>query len=206
MSPAFHPRDDDYVDTPRGLFTASGTWYHTTEELLQKYAGPVLERKPLSVLLQQADVWLRSGQTITLWALPLLLLFTTPLAAAVCALVLYVGWKSLSPSFVFPSVIKGFKWFDAVLAQAFFYVFMMSFLAAREAYLAVWVGLGGFILIRWRVLDWATKPFVRFLQRTLHPLPAPDQILRALIVRYALNYDLSLPNLDRLKQSFRDSS
>lgn len=206
MPPAFRPREDDYVDTPRGIFTASGTWYNTTEERLREYAESVLDRQPLSVLLQQSDVWLRSAETATLWTLPILLLFVTPPAAAVGSLILYVGWKSLAPSFVFLSVIAVFRWLDVVLAQAFFYVFTLSWLAGINRYTAVWVGLAGFIILRWGLLAWATRPVVRSIQQTLYSLPVPDHILRAVIIRYALKHNLSVPQLDRIKKSFNDPS
>lgn len=187
-----------YVDTPAGLFTAAGIWFNTTEQALHAYAGPVLAREPLEGLLRRAEVWLRSPQTLALWALPLFLLQLPPAGAALAALAAYVGWALAGPGLVNRPLASVLRRLDSVLLQALFYVFMMSLLAAREAYPAVWVGLAGFILLRWGLVERLTRPVVTWLGRRLYPLPIADQVLRATIVRAALHHGASLPELDRM--------
>src|SRR5690606_26205907 len=94
--------DATFVETPAGLFTAGGVWFHTSEASLRAYAKSVLQRVPLPELLAQAQVWLRSAQTLALWVLPFVLLAVPPLPAALGALVLYVAWRALSPAFASP--------------------------------------------------------------------------------------------------------
>lgn len=187
-----------YVDTPAGIFTASGVWYHTTEKALQAYAGPVLAKEPLVKVFQDAEVWLRSPQTLALWALPALVVQLSPVGAALSALVIYVGWSLLGPGLVNRPALAVLRWLDKVLLQALFYVFMMSLLAAQGAFTALWVGLGGFILLRWGLVEKATGALVRWGVARLYPLPASDQVLRATIVRAALRHGASLPELDRM--------
>ena len=198
--PGFHSAETTFVDTPKGIFTASGVWFRTREESLYAYAGPVFDREPLARLFTQAEVWLRSPMVLALWLLPLLLLVLTPLQAALAVLVVYVGWESLGPSFVSRSVVRVFRVLDVVLLQALYFVLTLSVLAAQDRFTAVWVGLGGFILLRWGLVRMAAQPVVKRIWATLYAMPVPDQVLRSFIIRAAMKYRVSLPELDRIEQ------
>lgn len=202
MARTKHP-DAVYVDTPRGIFSAAGVWFAATEEALRSYAGAVLERRPLPELIGDATRWLRSPQTLTLWALPLLLAVLPPLAAALAALVVLVAWSCVGPAFVNRPTAALLKGLDKPLVQALYFLFVLSALAAQAEYAAVWTGLGGFILLRWGIAEWAVKPLVRPIQRSIYDLPVADQVLRAFILRVALQYGLSLPQLDAIEQQMR---
>ena len=185
-----------YVDTPYGILTEGGRWYHVTEEDVQNYAGAVLEHVPLEQLLRWADTWIDSARPVALWSLPALL-WGLPVAwAAGGTLVLFLGWALLSPALPSLLAVRVVSVLDSVLAQSLYYVLTMSVFAATEMYGALGVGLGGFVLFRWGVLEWAAGHAVRPLRRMLYPLPVADQVLRALIVRVALKHRLSLPQVD----------
>ena len=198
--PGLHRAETEYVDTPQGIFTASGVWFRTRVAWLDAYAGAVLEREPLARLLADAALWLRTPQVLTLWFLPLFLWFFAPLQAALGAIVLYLGVATLGPSFVSRRLLGLLRVLDVVLLQAFYYVFMLSVLAAQERLVAVWVGLGGFIVLRWGLLEMATKPLARLVTRSLYALPVPDHVLRALILRAALRYDVALPEIAQIER------
>jgi hypothetical protein len=63
----------------------------------------------------------------------------------------------------------------------------------------VWVGLAGFILLRWGLLARLTEPVARRLRAWLYALPLEDQALRAVIIRYALRERVSLPQIDAIE-------
>ncbi len=189
-----------YVDTPEGIFTASGVWFRTREAMLREYAGMVFDREPLERLLHYAEVWLRSPQTLALWVLPFFLLFLSPLQSALATLVIYVGWQSLGPSFVSRVLLPVFRLLDKVLLQAVYYVFILSIIAAQEQFVALAVGLGGFIVLRWGLVRLAVKPLVAWIWSTLYRMPVPDHVLRAMIVRMALKYRITLDEFDRIER------
>ena len=194
-----------YVDTPRGIFTAAGVWFHVTEAGLHRYAGDVLRHEPVPRLLALAVRWLRTPQVLTLWLLPLFLWRFPPLAAALGGLVVYVGWRVVGPGFVSWHAARLLRFFDLVLAQALYYVFMLSMLSAQGRLTAVWVGLGGFVLLRWGLVARLTAPLVRRLCASLYALPVPDQVLRALIVRAALRHRVALPEVDAIERQILDN-
>lgn len=198
--PGFSRSETPYVDTPQGVFTAGGVWFRTRVALLEDYAGAVLAREPLGRLLAAAERWLRLPQLLALWLLPLFLWFFSPVQAGLGALVVYLAAAVLGPSFVSRGLDGVLRVLDVVLLQAFFYVFALSVLAAQERLTAVWVGLGGFIVLRWGLVRWATKPLVEVLGRTLYRLPVPDHVLRALIIRAALRYDVAMPEIEAIER------
>jgi hypothetical protein len=197
MEPSSSP---PYVDTPYGILTEGGRWYHVTEEDAQEYAGAVLEHVSLEQLLQWADTWVDSAKTVVLWGLPLLL-WGLPVGWAVGGgLGLFVSWALLSPALPSLLAVRVVTGLDHVLAQALYYVVTMSAFAAADMYAAVGAGLVGFILLRWGVLEWAVGYVLHPLRRRLYPLPVADQVLRGLIVRVALKHRLALPQVDDITQ------
>lgn len=192
--------DPTYVDTPHGIFTDAGIWFHVTEQQLRDYAEPVLEQVGIDKLLDWAGVWIRSPQVLTVWLLPILLWMFHPVVAGLGALGFYVGWKVLSPSVISTIALRVFNWLDVVVVQGLFYVLMMSIFAAQEQFAALAVGLIGFVVLRWGLLERAVKPLLRPLLQSIYPLPYPDQVLRALITRVAVNHRLSLPQIDDMQQ------
>jgi len=192
-----------YLDTPGGLISASGVHFRTTRALLEQFAGPVLEKVSLDTLLERAEVWLRSGQTVALWVLALLLFVLPPVGAALAALTVYLGWETLGLSFVSRRLVAVFRVLEKPFVQAVLYVAVLSYLGSEGHAGAVGVGLAGFVLIRWRVLPLALKPVLRLLRRPLYTLPPPDQVLRAFVLRAALRHNVDLPELEQLKRDLR---
>jgi hypothetical protein len=194
-----------HVDTPYGILTEGGRWYHVTEEDVQEYAGTVLDYVSLEQLLRWADTWVGSARTVVLWGLPLMLWGLPTGGALAGAIGLFVGWALVSPALPSLLGVRIVSVLEHVLAQALFYVFTMSAFAAAEMYAAVGMGLAGFILLRWGILEWAAGYAIRPLQRMLYPLPVADQVLRGLIVRVALKHRLSVPQVDDITNDILDN-
>ncbi|MEX1055051.1 MAG: hypothetical protein WED81_03415, partial [Rhodothermales bacterium] len=139
----------NYVDTPQGIFTAGGNWFRASKDALEAYAGPVLEHESLERLLVRTEVWLRSPETITLWTLPLIMILIEPLPAVLAAVTIYIGWKGLGPSLVSLALGRILDILDMVWLQGAYYVGILSYLAAGKMYVALVVGLLGFVFLRW---------------------------------------------------------
>lgn len=187
-----------FVDTPRGIFTASGIWFRTSEAGVRDYAGDVLDHEPLRVLVRHAEVWLRLPETLALWCLPAAL-WVLPIWGAVgFSLGIYVTWSLLGPSLVNRPMLKVAFLLDHVFVQLMYYVGVLSLLAITAHYAALVVGLAGFIILRWGVIRKIVEPGLTTLLQRMYPLPVPDQVLRALIHRAALKYRVALPEIDAM--------
>jgi hypothetical protein len=194
-----------YVDTPYGLITASGTRFHVRKADVEAFADAVLDYVSLEQLVQWAERWRRVPDAAAAWALPALLWTQPPLTAALVTLAGYAVLHLVGPSVVSTWGARALRWLDHAVVQGLVYVGVLSALAAAEQYVALGVGLAGFVLVRWGLLAWASRPLLRPAWRVLYTLPVPDQILRALIVRVAVNHHLPMPELDRMRRDIAEN-
>ena len=194
-----------FVNTPYGMVTAAGRWYHIPEEQARDYAGEVLDHISLEDLVERADLWIDSPRTIALWLLPLFLWGLSPVWAVVATAGLYLGWALASPAV--PSLwgTRAVRLLSSTLAQGGYYTVVLSLFAMADRFAAVGVGLAAFVLFRWGIVDWAVRGGLRALRRRLYPLPVTDQILRGLMVRAALKHRVSVPQVDAITQDILDN-
>ena len=189
------PEPTSYVDTPRGLFTEHGIWFHVTEADLKAYAGDVIGAVPIETLIEWASTWLRSPRTLALWLLPALLWMLSPTWAVAATVLAHVMWTLAGPSLVSEVGARVFGWLENVFVQGLYYVLVLSALAAGGAHGATVVALTGFVLLRFRLVDKTVRFVTRPARRALYTLPLPDQVLRAFLIRAALNRRLPIPQL-----------
>lgn len=188
------------IDTPRGLFSASGVWFRAREADVRSYAGSVLEHESLEDLVHRAEVWLRSSEAVFILLLPVLLWGLEPLWAAVIAAGCYLVWKALAPALVNRPLGAFFRVAEHPLPQLGYYTAVLSLFGMSGAYLALAIGVAGFIAARWGLLRQATDPLLRPLWQRLYPLPVADQVLRASIHRAAIAHRTALPQIDRMAE------
>lgn len=201
--------DASYVSTPMGIFTERGIWFHVPEDALRSYAGDILDVVPMDTLVEWSSAWLRSPRILTLWLLPLVLWITasqgwSPAIGAGIALAFHLLWTVAGPSMVSTKLVRVLRWMENVLAQALVYVFSLSALAAAGAQIETVIGLTGFVALRYGVLDRAASFLTRPVRTAMYDLPLPDQILRAFLIRIALNHRLPLPQVDDLASEMLD--
>ncbi len=174
---------------------------------MRDYAGAVVDRQSLGRLLADAEVWLRSPQTLALWLLPTLLFLIPSLKAFLAAVVVFVAWQCLGPALVSRLLVPLFRLLDSVMLQAAYYVWTMSIFAIRSEFVALAIGLVSFVLLRWDLLRLGVQPVVRPIRASLYSLPVPDYVLRALIVRAALHFGVTLQGFaeieDRIAQTLK---
>ncbi len=190
-----------YIAAPTGgLFTAAGTWYQTTEEALQTYAEPLLEHLSLSEILQAADRWLRTPETLVLWAIPLLL-YTFPVSLAfLSAIALYVVWGLLVPVTVSWWLHRLFTWLEHPLLQVVYYALLLGNLAREGNMVAVTAGIALFVAIRWGVWRRVAFPLLQRMWKVLYAVPVPDRVLKMFILRAALHFRVDLPELADIEE------
>ncbi len=198
--PIWPKKTVEYHSTPQGILTESGVWYKTTIQHLNDYAGDLFDQEPLDVYLALADTWIRSPYTISLWLLPFGILSYDLFQWSVIVLSFFLIWQIIAPALVNRTLSPLLKLLDAVLMQALLYAVTMSILAMSGRYDALAVGLLGFILFRWGILSYLTRPIVTFCWKTMYTLPAPDHILRAFIIRGALRNGITLADFEDIER------
>ena len=190
-----------FVDTPKGIFTASGTWFRTTEALLEEYAGALIEHVSVERLMTIAERWLRSPGTLVLWLAPPLLGMLGIAPAILILAGVYLLLAIWGPVFVNWWVQPLLGLLDHVLFQAIYYVVALSIFSLTEDFGLMGIGLALFILVRWGLVARLAEPLLKRLHRSLYAVPYADQILKSVIVRAAMKHRVSLPEIDRIERS-----
>ena len=199
--PLWPKKKVEYHDTPQGILTESGIWYRTTVDLLNDYAGELFEREPLGVHLARSDIWIRSPHTLSLWLLAVGILFYTPWPLVIVIPIFFLSWQMICPALLNYTMLSLVRILDAVLLQAILYSAILSVLAIKGQFQALWIGMVGFIIFRWGVLTYVTRPLVGPCWQKMYKLPVPDHILRGCIIRSALRNGITLTNFKKIEQS-----
>lgn len=200
MKASLADQKSTFIDTPKGIFTASGRWFRTTEEALADYAGPLIEREPIPRLLEHAEVWLRSPGTVILWVTPFLLWHLGLLQTTLINVFLFVLFALWGPVLASHLLVPLFRVLGHVLMQALFYVTAMSYFAIQGHFDSLTYGLVLFILVRWGLIEKAFNVVLDPLRGRLYNVPYADQVLKAVVVRAAMSHRVPLPELDRIEQ------
>lgn len=199
MKASLADQKSTFIDTPKGIFTASGRWFRTTEEALADYAGPLVDREPIPRLLENAELWLRSPGTIILWTTPFLLWYLGPIQTTLINIFLFVLFALWGPVLASHLVLPLLRLLEHVLVQALLYVISMSYFAMQGHFDLLAYGLVLFILVRWGLIEKAFDVVLDPLRARLYKVPYPDQVLKAVVIRAAMSHRVPLPELDRIE-------
>lgn len=194
------PKPPYWAESSDGIVTIDGGRFHTTEQDLRTFAPDVIDRYSVDSLLKMASTWSRLPATKGLLVLIALLPNATLWQAVAAAVLVWLFTSVLSPSTVFLTFVRPISWISHPVVQGLLYVLVLSVLAAQGSLAAVGVGLAGFIVFRWALLDRVLGPLVATLRKPLSPLTAQDAILRNLIVRAALKHGYPVGGTDVMQR------
>jgi hypothetical protein len=196
-----------FLDTPRGLITPAGAWFRTSASRLEASYPEVLARTELAELVYRAEVWLNSHRSVALVAVALLLLVVPPGWAIIVGVLVFFGWLTVAPSLGNRALGRILEWLGWAPIQVTLYVVVLSLFGARDQHLSLLCGVGWFVVIRWRLLDFLSRPMADAVFRRLYKLPVPDQMLRAVIFSEAIRLGIPLegfPSIARWLDSGED--
>ena len=54
------------LELPDGITTSNGNWYHITREGIEEYVPGLLKEKPLELIIEEADAWMKSSDGLAL--------------------------------------------------------------------------------------------------------------------------------------------
>lgn len=190
-----------YIETPLGIVTSSGHWFHTTSDQIESYAPGLLRKYDLDMLVRAAEAWIKSADALAL-LLYLGLVFTlSPYLVLGMVLILHVFWFFNKSAFMVPGLTKLMQLItsDGTLLVASLVIF--SWLGISERYTALGLGLILFFLLKlglirrlWEYLDRKRKGWI-----TLN-----DRLLKMIILRYAMKENIDIEEVDSMDEQIRD--
>lgn len=187
-----------FVEMPGGVFTSDGIWYHTTVRDLESYAPDIIKKLGLQTLFQKAGDWSRLPVTLTVWALPCLLLILSPIPAVLASIFLFLMMSYLAPNVVVYGLIGSIRFMNHPMVQGLLFVMAMSYFASSGEMVAVGCEVVGFILLRWQVLT----ALIEFVLKKARPnqIPIHDRILKNVLVSASRKYAAPLLEIDRMEK------
>lgn len=194
-----------YVDTPAGLLGRGGTHFHTTETLVEEFAGPLLEKEPLATFVGRAEAWLEAPRALAVTLLPVWLWILPWPLAIVATFATYALWALASPALASRAAASAVRVLAHPMVQAAVLVLALSLLAREARFEAVWAGLAVFVVFRVGLVERVLGPPLATVQARLYPLPVPDQVLRAFLTRGAIRHGVSLPGLGEIDAHVRET-
>lgn len=204
-----------YVETPVGLFTAAGNWFHVTEKQLRSYAPDLFKTYRIDDLIKVAEVWIRSSDNLTLVLFMLLLFLTNIWTAAILSLLFLPFWHLNKSAFAGKAATGLLKIFDYEIVTFLIAVAVLSFQGMEGQYLALVLGLGFFLFFKFGMYRRLIDKF--FTTDDVSKGSLNDRLLRMIMVRYALSEGVEISEIQKMekeaiklvekkKQSFKSQS
>ena len=191
-------RDNTYLETPRGLFTSAGNWFHITSKTLESYAPGLLEKRPLGWLVARAEVWIRSTDSLGIVLFMVLLYIYGWLLASLFTMLFASMWHINKSSFVTVSLTSVLRFIDREFVLVAISVAALSWMGITERYGDVFMGIVVFCVLKFGWFRWLVEWLYTKLERG--QLLLNDRVLKMLIVQYALRDDIHIREVNDMER------
>ncbi|MBL7977536.1 MAG: hypothetical protein JNN12_04285 [Bacteroidetes Order II. Incertae sedis bacterium] len=190
-----------YVDTPRGIFVpSSGIQFLVTEAELDKSVGEVLRLKPLTFFIPLVSDWHKTGGTIALWVLPLLLLVLPiyPLSL-ILSLITWLLWELYAPPTISEGKMRilqllGKPWLTLAVNIAVWFALANWYRLTNQigTLEGVLMGLIGYVLLRFQLLYKMVENWLHRSWEKKLGMPIADFLLKTLLYKEALSHNINV--------------
>ena len=179
----------DFVESPTGIFTTDGHWFHITKDQIDGYAPGLTDAYPMGVMLKDAEEWVVSSDNVSLVVFLLLSLFMNCIFAGVIALVFFPFWHYNKSAFVSFSSTKVIKLINIEMLLVLLAVLMISIKGIHVEYVQVVLGFLFFFLFKF---GWLRSLLNKWKGDELKGIPLNDRIMRMIILKYSLHEGIDL--------------
>lgn len=190
-----------YVETPRGIFTAHGHWFHITSEKIKAYAPGLLEELPLELLVKDAETWLKSVDFVGVILFMLLAYLTNAYIAGTVILIFVPFWfinKSAFVSYPVTSLLRLIE-YDAI--SFLVSVAVLSYMGIEGHYAGLVIGFVFFFFLKF---GWF-RMILEYLERKRAKLPSlSDRLFKMIILKYAMHEGITLREIDKWESDIRN--
>lgn len=190
--------DSHFIETPRGIFTSAGNWFHITSKALRNYAPGLLEKHTIEKMVKKAEIWIRSADNIGIVLFMLLLYYQGLLPAVVLTLFFVPLWHINKSSFVSLSLTNILWLFDKEILVVLISILVLSWMGMTEQYESVVIGIIMFCFLKF---GW-----LRYLVEWLHgkffegTLLLNDRVLKMVILKYAIKEDIPVKEVGAMEK------
>lgn len=190
--------DSHYIETPRGIFTSAGNWFHLTSEALERYAPGIMEKHSLEKLVKKSEVWIRSADNIGI-IIFMSLLYFQDLYLALLITFFFVPLWHINKSTVVSLLLTGILTvIDKEIIVVLVSMVVLSWMGIGEQYLSVFVGIIVFCILKF---GWF-RFFIEWLYGKLFAgtLLLNDRVLKMMILKYAIKENIPVKEVDAMEK------
>lgn len=189
-----------YIDTPAGIFTTSGNWFHTSTKDLESYAPGLFAEQSVRSVIKDAEVWIRTTDSLTILFFFAIMLSVSVQAAAVFSLIFMPLWYINKSAFTYPGISKILKLLDYEFVVVLIAVASLSVFGINEQYYNLTLGFLFFFLFKF---GWYRKLIDRlYHKRNTGKLTLNDRLLRMMVVKYAQAAGENVGEVDKMEKDF----
>jgi hypothetical protein len=188
----------EFVVTPLGVFTKNGHWYYITSDQVEKLAPGLLKKVSFEEIINDAEVWVKSTDTITLLLFVSLIQFIPSYFAAILSMVFLYLWHQSKSAFVgniTSSIMKILSFEGLIIIIS---VLSISYLGILGQYTDVFYGLLFFIVFKF---GWMRKGFDSFFTKYHKGIGLNDRVIKMLIIQKALRNEIEIPQVRNMEQN-----
>ncbi|TVQ70161.1 MAG: hypothetical protein EA363_08305 [Balneolaceae bacterium] len=190
--------DSHFIETPRGIFTSAGNWFHITSEALEKYAPGLLEVHSLEKLIKQSEIWIRSADNIGIVLFMLLLYFSGLYPALIITLFFVPVWH-INKSSVISIPLTSLLWvIDKEIVVVILSMLVLSWMGITGEYASVFLGILVFCVLKFGwfrfTVEWLYGKMIR------GTLLLNDRVLKMIILKHAIREDIPVKEVDAMEK------
>lgn len=190
-----------FIETPRGIFTAAGNWFHTTTGRLRNYAPGLLKKHNLEKIIQDAEIWVRSADSLSIILFMGLLYFVNIQVAFIFTLFFLPFWHLNKSAFVNIASTRLMKLIDYEIFQVALSIAVLSYMGMNELYYSLITGLLFFFFLKF---GWYRNLTDYVFRRQPNQLTLNDRVLKMVILRYAMYENINIAEVRQMESDFLD--
>ncbi len=190
--------DSHFIETPRGIFTSAGNWFHITSEALEKYAPGLLKIHSLEKLIKQSEIWIRSADNIGI-VLFMLLLYFSGLYPALLITLLFVPVWHINKSSVISIPLTSLLWvIDKEIVVVIVSMLVLSWMGITGEYASVFLGIIVFCVLKFGWFRFSVEwLYGKLIQGTLL---LNDRVLKMIILKHAIRENIPVGEVDAMEK------
>lgn len=190
-----------YVETPAGFFTLGGNWFHTTKKKINQYAPGLTESYSIERLLKDAEIWVRSADSVTLILFMAFAYETNAYIAAIFALVFLPFWHFNKSAFVSYGMTSILKVLDIEFVLLLISVAALSVMGMNGAYVQLGLGFVFFFILKF---GWYRKAVNKWYESRAKTVGLNDRVLKMIILKYALREGITPDEINKWESDISD--
>jgi hypothetical protein len=190
-----------YVETPFGIVTAGGNWFHTTREQIESIAPQIFEHCSLQELILAAEEWVKSTDSLSLLLYFVLCLILPPVPSALLVLLFFGFWFTQKSALATSYLTTVLRWINKDGTLIITAGIFLSWMGMTNQFIALGIGIVYYFLFKLGLLRWAIQTLFRKYRKGL---PLNDRLLKMLILKYAIRYGIEVPEINQMDRQIRD--